>query len=173
MNFHFSRHSLTVLFIRVRFLAFSPTNSNCVKTKCHLECCQGSKKQKCLKILFALWLFYCLSPAQSWTLFPEFLTLHVIWMLWAGWRRGLEQLLVIQSCLIFAGLLQTDTTSAAQLDPSLNPGPAARSVTFSLSVNLPQTSLVNRSAEDKTRQWLPKVSYLLSLTMAKNWSETR
>lgn len=51
----------SVLFIRVRFLTFSLTNSNCVKTKCHLECSRGSKEQKCPKILFALWLFYSLS----------------------------------------------------------------------------------------------------------------
>lgn len=65
-------------------------------------------------------------------------------------------------------------TSVAQLDPILNPGPAVRSVTFTLSLNLPQTPFTNLLAEGKMRQCPVKVSSLLAvIDHSQNWNEIR
>lgn len=74
--------------------------------------------------------------------------------------EGLNGLLVSSPIFIF---FWPALTIVAQLDPILNPGPAVRSVTFRLCLNLPQTPFTNRSADSKMRQCPLKVSYLLAV----------
>lgn len=154
MHFPSSSQSLSVSWlVRVRFLTFfCLTSSNCVKTKCGLEYILKSSKRKCLED-FGLWPFCSLLPRVGLCFLKSSLripdpVIEAQCYLNALGRVTWEGL----NCLLASSPISFLLTCFKRLMPSL-----WHSVTFSLSLSLPSTSLVIFHLRVKWGCALPKL----------------